>query len=81
MPPSLAPIAARKPRMPTRMPFITSRGIGFHDATWRSNSQFYNKDTYLTNGSHACVNMPHSNAKQLYNLITSNIYVYVYNQK
>ena len=63
------------------MPFITSRGIGFHDATWRSNSQFYNKDTYLTNGSHACVNMPHSNAKQLYNLITSNIYVYVYNQK
>ena len=63
------------------MPFITSRGIGFHDATWRSNSQFYNKNTYLTNGSHACVNMPHANAKQLYNLITSNIYVYVYNQK
>ena len=63
------------------MPFITSRGIGFHDATWRSNSQFYNKNTYLTNGSHACVNMPHANAKQLYNLITSNINVYVYNQK
>ena len=63
------------------MPFITDRGIGFHDATWRSNSQFYNKNTYLTNGSHACVNMPHANAKQLYNLITSNIYVYVYNQK
>ena len=61
------------------MPFITSRGIGFHDATWRSNSQFYNKNTYLTNGSHACVNMPHACAKQLYNLITSNIYVYVFN--
>ena len=34
--------------------------------------------TYLTNGSHACVNMPHGCAKQLYNLITSNIYVYVF---
>ena len=38
-----------------------------------------NKNTYLTNGSHACVNMPHACAKQLYNLITSNIYVYVFN--
>ena len=28
------------------MPFITSRGIGFHDATWRSNSQFYNKNLF-----------------------------------
>ena len=61
------------------MPFITSRGIGFHDATWRSNSQFYNKNTYLTSGSHACVNMPLENAAKLYNLITSNIDVYVFN--
>lgn len=59
------------------MPFITSRGIGFHDATWRTSSQFYNINTYLTNGSHGCVNMRSADAKELYNLITSNIYVYV----
>lgn len=59
------------------MPFITSRGIGFHDASWRPISHFYNKNTYLTNGSHGCVNMISGDAKDLYNLITSNIYVYV----
>lgn len=61
------------------MPFITSRGIGFHDASWRSNSQFYDKNTYLTNGSLGCVNMTSGNAKQLFDLITANIYVYVFN--
>lgn len=59
------------------MSFITSRGIGFHDASWRPSSQFYNINTYLTNGSHGCVNMQSADAKDLYNLITSNIYVYV----
>lgn len=59
------------------MNFVTNRGIGFHDATWRSSSQFYNKDTYLTKGSYGCVNMRLTNAKELYNLITTNTYVFV----
>lgn len=72
------------------MPF--NGGIGFHDSEyhtdefregenkyhgWRSVSEFYNVDTYKTNGSHGCVNMLYSHAKSLYNLITYNINVYV----
>lgn len=48
------------------MPFILSSGIGFHDATWRSYSEF-NKTEYLNNGSHGCVNMHHEAAEKLYN--------------
>lgn len=59
------------------MPFITSRGIGFHDASWRSSSEFRNINTYTFNGSHACVNMKKEDAKTLYNSITSDINVYV----
>ncbi len=51
------------------MPFITSRAIGFHDASWRSSDEF-NDSTYTYNGSHGCVNMPSSAAKKLYNAIT-----------
>lgn len=51
------------------MPFITSRGIGFHDASWRGSSEF-NDSTYTYDGSHGCVNMPSSAAKKLYNAIT-----------
>ena len=58
------------------MPFITSRAIGFHDASWRSNSE-YNTSTYKTNGSHGCVNMMHEDAKTLYNNITGTIDVIV----
>ena len=48
------------------MPFIFSKGIGFHDADWRSYSEF-NKNEYLTNGSHGCVNMNHTAAEKLFN--------------
>ncbi|MEE3344198.1 MAG: L,D-transpeptidase family protein [Bacilli bacterium] len=51
------------------MPFITSRSIGFHDASWRSSSEF-NNSTYTYDGSHGCVNMPSSAAKKLYYAIT-----------
>ncbi len=51
------------------MPFITSRGIGFHDASWRDSDEF-NDSTYIYDGSHGCVNMPSSKAKKLYNAIT-----------
>ena len=57
--------------------FIPTRGIGFHDASWRSSSQFLNVNTYLTNGSHGCVNMRKENAKELYNLIPNNTTVLV----
>lgn len=50
------------------MPF--DGGIGFHDATWRSN---FGGDDYLTNGSHGCINMPYDNAAALYNLIDYNV--------
>ncbi len=37
------------------MPF-TYRGHGIHDSIWRRND--YGGDTYITNGSHGCVNTP-----------------------
>ena len=48
------------------MPFIFTQGIGFHDASWRSNGEFNNRE-YINNGSHGCVNMKHSDAEKLYN--------------
>ena len=51
------------------MPFITSRGIGFHDASWRDEDEF-NDSTYIYDGSHGCVNMPFDAAKTLYKAIT-----------
>ena len=51
------------------MPFINDRGIGFHDASWRSSDEF-NNETYTYDGSHGCVNMPSSAAKKLYKSLT-----------
>ena len=56
------------------MPFITSRGIGFHDASWRSS---FGGTIYKTNGSHGCVNMPHSAAEKLYKYAPSKVDVIV----
>lgn len=39
-------------------------GEGFHDAWWRPDTDF-GGDTYMTNGSHGCVNMPLDKAKEL----------------
>lgn len=58
------------------MPFITDRGIGFHDATWRSSSEF-NRSTYINDGSHGCVNMQYAAAKTLYNSITEDTAVII----
>ena len=60
------------------MPFITERGIGFHDATWR-NIDDYTKTTYIENGSHGCVNMRFNDAKKLYESIKSTTYVIITN--
>ena len=43
------------------MPF--NGGIGFHDASWRSE---FGGTIYKTNGSHGCVNLPKEAAKQIF---------------
>ena len=47
------------------MPFVG--GVGLHDASWRG---AFGGKIYVTNGSHGCVNMPVSAAKNLYELIS-----------
>lgn len=46
------------------MPF--NGGIGLHDASWRSS---YGGTIYKYNGSHGCINLPYSAAKEIYGLI------------
>ncbi len=55
------------------MPF--NGNIGMHDATWRSS---FGGDIYLTNGSHGCINLPLSAAKQIYGLVETNMPVICY---
>lgn len=56
---------------------VTWDGIGFHDATWRSSSEF-GGDTYLKDGSHGCINLPYDKASELYNLISVHDPVIIY---
>jgi lipoprotein-anchoring transpeptidase ErfK/SrfK len=56
------------------MPF--NGGIGFHDATWRSS---FGGSIYRSNGSHGCVNMPYSKAKELFDYVYAGMVVIVYN--
>lgn len=58
------------------MPFITERGIGFHDASWRSEGEF-TTDRYTYNGSHGCINMKTKDAKKLFNNIKNDTVVIV----
>lgn len=51
--------------------------IGVHDASWRKDSE-YGGDTYLTNGSHGCVNTPEAKVAELYDLIEVGTPVIVY---
>ena len=46
------------------MPF--NNNIGMHDATWRVD---FGKNIYLTNGSHGCINLPYSVAKEIYGYV------------
>ncbi len=55
------------------MPF--NRGVGFHDATWRSK---FGGSIYLASGSHGCVNLPYSAAETLYENVYSGMPVVVY---
>ena len=52
-----------------------NHNIGFHDATWRNK---FGEDIYVRNGSHGCINMPHSAAKIMYEHIERGVAVYVY---
>ena len=73
-------------RVTYMMRFIKSRGIGFHDSEygvddrgvhhgWRTYDEF-GGNTYINNGSHACVNMPNDATKIMYDII----YPYVVEQ-
>lgn len=46
------------------MPF--NKNIGMHDASWRSS---FGGDIYKTSGSHGCINLPPSAAKELYGYV------------
>lgn len=44
---------------------FTQSGCGIHDSTWRPNYE-YGGTTYKGNGSHGCVNTPHSKVAKIY---------------
>ena len=50
------------------LPFLHNQygSYGFHDATWRNDSEFGNVDPYSSNASHGCVELPLATAKWLY---------------
>lgn len=58
------------------IPFIGG-SYGFHDADWRTSSQLTNKNTYLTNGSHGCVNMLLEDAKYLHDNVYKGLAVHI----
>lgn len=55
------------------MPF--NKGIGLHDASWRST---FGGNTYINSGSHGCINLPTGFAGSLYSQIYVNLPVVVY---
>ncbi len=55
------------------MPF--NGGIGFHDASWRSS---FGGSIYKTGGSHGCINMPYSAAKELFEHVYAGMPVICY---
>ena len=55
------------------MPF--NKGIGLHDASWRST---FGRDIYINSGSHGCINLPTEFAGSLYSQIYVNLPVVVY---
>lgn len=55
---------------------IDYTGVGFHDAVWRNDAE-YGKQTYLTNGSHGCVNLRLNDVRKLYSLVELKTKVYI----
>ncbi|MDY4077247.1 MAG: peptidoglycan binding domain-containing protein [Clostridium sp.] len=58
------------------MPF--NGGIGLHDASWRTAEELANPQTYLTAGSHGCVNMTYEAAQTIYNNVWAGIPIVCY---
>lgn len=56
---------------------ITWTGTGFHAAPWQSWGS-WSKTTYLSRGSHGCLNLEPSNAKKIYNLTKYKEMVFIY---
>lgn len=56
---------------------ITTDGVGLHDAQWRKSSEF-GGDTYKTNGSHGCINLPKEFAYEIYDKVTYGTLVIVH---
>jgi murein L,D-transpeptidase YcbB/YkuD len=56
------------------MPF--NKGVGIHDATWRS---VFGGEIYKTSGSHGCVNSPYDLAKTIFENIEAGTPVICYN--
>ncbi|MDO4634134.1 MAG: L,D-transpeptidase family protein [Eubacteriales bacterium] len=56
------------------MPF--NEGIGLHDASWRG---AFGGSIYQTDGSHGCINLPASAAKEIYDRTYAGMPVIVYN--
>ena len=52
---------------------------GLHDASWRTSGQFSNHKTYLSNGSHGCVNLRPSTAASLYSMVKRGTTVIIQN--
>jgi hypothetical protein len=57
------------------LPYYEYRGIGIHDATWRSS---FGGSIYQGNGSHGCVNTPYSVMQSLYEMVEAGTPVVVY---
>lgn len=57
---------------------FTERSHGLHDATWRPDRDFQNPETYITNGSHGCVNLPLDFSYELYDNVSVGTVVIVY---
>ena len=55
------------------MPFY--KGYGMHDASWRSK---FGGDIYKTNGSHGCVNLQEEAAETIYENITYDMPIFIY---
>lgn len=51
--------------------------VGIHDANWRSAGE-YKASTYLTNGSHGCINTPYDAAEKIFNVMEIGYPVVVY---
>lgn len=55
---------------------FTLSGCGFHDASWRTD---WSKTAYLQGGSHGCVNIRPSEIKSVWDVVSTNEPVIIYN--